>query len=154
MTPADVPVQNSAGETISAQEEEEPYVVKEDGFEADAALGLEKAGGIALGTPNADGGVAEIVAYDEENGKAYVVNGQESVLNIFDVRADGSFGGAEKRDVAALMAEADPAFTYGDMTSVAVSSKGAVAVALQDADYTAPAAAAAIPATVPSIMAG
>ena len=138
VTPADVPVQNSAGETISAQGEEEPYVVKEDGFESDAALGLEKAGGIALGTPNADGGVAEIVAYDEENGKAYVVNGQESVLNIFDVRADGSFGEAEKRDVAALMAEADPAFTYGDMTSVAVSSKGAVAVALQDADYTAP----------------
>ena len=138
VTPADVPVRNAAGETIAAQEAEQPYVVRNESFEADGALTLEKAGGIALGTPNADGGVAEIVAYDEEKGKAYVVNGQESVLNIFDVKADGSFGEAEKKDVAALMAEADASFAYGDMTSVAVSPRGGVAVALQEADYTKP----------------
>ena len=121
LTPADVPVQNASGETISAQEAEQPYVVKNDGFVSDAALGIEKAGGVALGTPNADGGVAEIVAYDEANGRAYVVNGQESVLNIFSVNQDGSFGDVEKLDVAALMAAEDASFTYGDMTSVAVS---------------------------------
>ena len=138
LTPADVPVQNASGETISAQEAEDAYVVKNDGFVSDAALGIEKAGGVALGTPNADGGVAEIVAYDEANGRAYVVNGQESVLNIFSVNQDGSFGDVEKLDVAALMAAEDASFTYGDMTSVAVSAEGTVAVALQDADYTKP----------------
>ena len=149
VTPADKPVQNAEGQTISAQggeEQPEPdpapeqpaYTVKNDGYEADAALTLQKAGGVALGTANADGGVAEIVAYSEESGKAYVVNGQESILNVFDVNEDGSFGAVEKIDVEALMKEEDASFAYGDMTSVAVSAEGTVAVALQDADYTKP----------------
>lgn len=143
ITPEDVPVQNSKGETISAQggqtEPELPsYTVKNDGFAADASLALEKAGGVTLGTANADGGVAEIVAYNEKDGKVYAVNGQESILNVFDLNDDGTFGSVEKIDVAALMKGEDDTFAYGDMTSVAVSADGTVAVALQDADYTKP----------------
>lgn len=133
VTPADVPVQNAVGETIAAQSS---YTVKNDSYEPSAPLTLEKRGGVTLGTANADGGVAEIVAYDSVGGRAYVVNGQDSILNVFAVNEDGSFGSVEEIDVRALMLEADDSFTYGDMTSVAVSADGTVAVALQDEDYT------------------
>lgn len=134
LTPEDKPVQNAAGETISRQSS---YTVRENGFEESAALGIEKKGGITLGEANADGGVAEIVAYNADNGKAYVVNGQDSLLNVFDVNADGSFGAKTELNISALMAEEDASFTYGDMTSVAVdTTNDRIAVALQDADYT------------------
>ncbi len=136
----DAPVLNGKGETIAAQEPSAPaYEVKEDSFEEAARLTMQKAGGIALGTPNADGGVAEIVSFNADTNRAYVVNGQESVLNIFDVKADGSFGEAEKLNIQELMKAKDPAFAYGDMTSVAVDTEtDRIAVALQDADYTKP----------------
>ena len=136
----DAPVLNGKGETIAAQEPSAPaYEVKNDSFEEAARLTMQKAGGITLGEANADGGVAEIVSFNADTNKAYVVNGQESVLNIFDVKADGSFGEAEKLNIQELMKAKDPAFAYGDMTSVAVDTKtDRVAVALQDADYTKP----------------
>ena len=135
LTPEDKPVQNASGETIARQS---VYTVRENGFKEEAALGIEKASGIKLGDANADGGVAEIVAYNGDNGKAYVVDGQDSVLDVFDVNADGSFGTAVSVDIAALMAEEDADFIYGDMTSVAVDTvNDRVAVALQDSDYAA-----------------
>ena len=136
----DTPVLNGRGETIAAQEPSAPaYEVKNDSFEEAARLTMQKAGGITLGEANADGGVAEIVSFNADTNRAYVVNGQESVLNIFDVKADGSFGEAEKLNIQELMKAKDPAFAYGDMTSVAVDTEtDRIAVALQDADYTKP----------------
>ncbi len=136
----DAPVLNGKGETIAAQEPSAPaYEVKEDSFEQAARLTMQKAGGITLGEANGDGGVAEIVSFNADTNRAYVVNGQESVLNIFDVKADGSFGEAEKLNIQELMKAKDPAFAYGDMTSVAVDTEtDRIAVALQDADYTKP----------------
>lgn len=138
VTPADVPVQNSKGETIAEQSAQEPaYSVRNDGFVADAALVLDKKGSVTLGTANPDGGVAEIVAYNAENGKAYVVNGAESLLNVFDVKSDGTFGDVTSVDVEARMQTQDASFAYGDMTSVAVdAAHDRIAVALQDEDYT------------------
>ena len=136
----DAPVLNGKGETVAAQQPSAPaYEVKEDSFEQAARLTMQKAGGITLGEANADGGVAEIVSFNADTNRAYVVNGQESVLNIFDVKADGSFGEAEKLNIQELMKAKDPAFAYGDMTSVAVDTEtDRIAVALQDADYTKP----------------
>lgn len=138
VTPADMPVRNSKGETISEQVSEPSYVVKNDSFEADAALTMEKKGSVTLGAANPDGGVAEIVAYNADNGKAYVVNGADSLLNVFDVNEDGTFGQVTSVNVAELMQAQDASFAYGDMTSVAVdTAHDRVAVALQDEDYTA-----------------
>ena len=131
----DKPVVNGKGESVTKK----IYEVKEDSFEEAARLTMQKAGGITLGEANGDGGVAEIVSFNADTNKAYVVNGQESVLNIFDVKADGSFGEAEKLNIQELMKAKDPAFAYGDMTSVAVDTEtDRIAVALQDADYTKP----------------
>lgn len=145
-SPDEKPVQNSRGETVSAQEAEVPeepetpaYTVKNDGFEAESAFGIEKKGGVTLGDANKDGGVAEIVSYNAENGRAYVVNGQSGKLDVFEVKADGTFGTKTELDIKALMLAEDPSFSYGDMTSVAVDTQNdRIAVALQDSVYSNP----------------
>lgn len=103
-------------------------------FSDEAALVLEKTGGITIGEANADGGVAEIVAYNADNRKAYVVNGQAGVLNVIPVNADGSLGNASEIPVKDLI----DGFSYGDMTSVDIDTVyDRVVIALQDADYAA-----------------
>ena len=94
------------------------------------------------GLVSAEGGSAEITAYNSTNGFAYSVNGAKGTLELVDMREieNGStvkklFGTELK--AAELAENADDDFTYGDMTSVAVSPDGkSLAVAMQDADYT------------------
>ena len=73
------------------------------GFETGAALTLERTGQMSIGEANADGGVAEIVAYDTENQKAYVVDGQDGVLVKMDLLADGSLADPEEIQVKDLI---------------------------------------------------
>ncbi len=103
-----------------------------DSFNSEASLQLSRTGDVSLGTANADGGVAEIVSYNPDNGKAYVVNGQAGVLNVVTVNADGSLTTERSIEVQNLI----DGFTYGDMTSVAVDPvNDHVVIALQAADY-------------------
>ena len=105
-----------------------------DSFNGEASLQMSRTGDVALGTANADGGVAEIVSYNPDNNKAYVVNGQAGVLNVVTVNADGSLTTEESIQVQELIG----GFTYGDMTSVAVDPvNDHVVIALQAADYAA-----------------
>ena len=86
------------------------------------------------GSFNADGGVMEIVAYNKANGHAYAVNGQDGVLASIDIAGGDTELSSVDIDVKELVSDSD--FTYGDMTSVAVSPDGSlIATALQDADY-------------------
>lgn len=94
------------------------------------------------GTTNGDGGVMEIVAYNEETGWAYAVNGLEgnlSVIHIEDLESVEDDENIHKLDgneisVSALVEK--EGFTYGDMTSVTISPDNqTLAVAIQDADY-------------------
>ena len=95
------------------------------------------------GAMSADGGSCEIVAYNSTNGYAYSVNGVKGVIDMVslsDVSADvesvTDLSGSEI-DVSALVAGLDESFTYGDMTSIALSpDETTLAVALQDEDYT------------------
>lgn len=111
-----------------------PQTYWNDSFNSEASLQLSRTGDVSLGTANADGGVAEIVSYNPDNGKAYVVNGQAGVLNVVTVNADGSLTTERSIEVQNLI----DGFTYGDMTSVAVDPvNDHVVIALQAADYTA-----------------
>lgn len=106
------------------------------GFEKDAILQMAKTAGTAIGTANIDGGVAEIAAYNSDNKKAYVVNGQEASLNILPMKEDGSFD-EEKKEAVELMNLID-GFSGGDVTGVAVDTvNDRLAVAIQAEDYTA-----------------
>lgn len=64
-----------------------------DSFETDAVLDFTRTASVFIGTANEDGGVAEIVAYNKDNQKTYVVNGQEDFGTISD-RADRLMGRA------------------------------------------------------------
>ena len=109
-------------------------VYTQTGFDADAKVQLKLTGRVTVGTANADGGVAEIVAYNADNGKAYVVNGQEGHLDVIDVRKDGSLETESTIQVKDLIS----GFEYGDMTSVAVdTANDHIVIALQASDYSA-----------------
>ena len=93
------------------------------------------------GMTNADGGVMEIVDYNAATGWAYAVNGQKGSLTAIAVKdmedkdsidlLDGN-----DIDVKSIIEENCEGFTYGDMTSVAVSADGAkLAVAIQAEGY-------------------
>lgn len=108
---------------------------RNNAFEEGAELTLARTGNVTLGTADPEGGVAEIVSYNSDNGRAYVVNGQQGLLNIVPVNEDGSLGPASASvEAADIINEA--AFEYGDMTSVAVDTvNDRVAVAIQEKDY-------------------
>ena len=110
------------------------------GFDNGKGVNLTKISSYVSGFSNKDGGVAEIVAYDKDNNNAWVVNGATGKLDILSM---GNVTGARSDamtatsiDISGKAAQAESTFTYGDMTSVAVSTKDdLVAVALQDKSY-------------------
>ncbi|MGN1060692.1 MAG: choice-of-anchor I family protein [Candidatus Coproplasma sp.] len=114
-------------------------------------LTLNKAAEFDTGLTSAEGGVAEIVKYNKDNGKVYLVNGKTQTLDVISLgvyteNADElqtTFNEATDRiDFNKIVAEhsADFAagFEVGDITSVAVNNElKVVAVALQSSDYSA-----------------
>ena len=93
------------------------------------------------GMTNADGGVMEIVDYNTVTGWAYAVNGQTGNLTAIAIKdmenkenvdlLDGN-----DIDVKSIIEENCEGFTYGDMTSVAVSADGTkLAAAIQAEGY-------------------
>lgn len=104
-------------------------------------LDVTKIAGYTSGQFNVDGGIMEIVSYNAATGWAYAVNGQSGLLTAIPLKTleekdtvdllDGN-----DMDIKAMVEETDPTFSYGDMTSVAVSPDGStLAAALQAAGY-------------------
>ncbi|WP_454940702.1 choice-of-anchor I family protein [Evtepia sp.] len=101
---------------------------------------LEKIAGYSTGYSDQEGGVAEIVAYSQDNQKFYLVNGREQKLDIVSLAGltageEGQSLTLEQRlDVSQMI----PGFAFGDLTSVAVDPvHDRVAVAVQAEDYAA-----------------
>lgn len=111
------------------------------GFSDDTSLQMELAGRYNSGAMHADGGSLEIVQYNARNGFAYAVSGVKGVLIAIDLNENMS--GSTVADLTATGKEYDlkdivkaEDFTYGDMTSVAVSPDGkTLAVAIQAKEY-------------------
>lgn len=105
-----------------------------------ASLQMELAGRYNSGAMNADGGSLEIVQYNAKTGFAYAVSGILGKLIAIDLNGDMSGIKVAELEGSQIdikgMVNTD-SFTYGDMTSVAVSPDGkTLAVAIQAADYT------------------
>ncbi len=110
---------------------------------------LNKAAEFNTGFSSADGGVAEIVKYNQDNGKVYLVNGKTQTLDIvtLGVYAENAnelqteFNEATDRInfrkiVAEHSADFVSGFEVGDITSVAINTElDVIAVALQHSDY-------------------
>lgn len=113
-------------------------------FNANSAVKAKLIARYNAGAYSADGGSAEITAYNFANDFAYSVNGVKGTLdcvNMKDLKSGTSVErliGTELK-AAELAENAGDGFNYGDMTSVSVSPDGkALAIAMQDADYTKP----------------
>lgn len=95
----------------------------------------------SVGTSNSDGGVAEIVKYNPDNQKMYIVNGAVQSVDIVSLSSVNSTEMTElttdiRLDVASLGEEFG--FNSGDITSVDVNPiLDIVAIAVQDEDYSA-----------------
>ncbi len=125
---------NSKGETGGkTPSQPSETIVRENSFEENANLTMERLNSLSIGTPNADGGVAEIVAYNADRKEAYVVNGQDGLLYRLRVSESG-LTKIDSKDLRSIAAD----FHYGDMTSVAVDLiHDRIAVALQAEEYNA-----------------
>lgn len=113
-------------------------------FNADSAIKTKLIARYNAGAYSAEGGSAEITAYNAQNGFAYSVNGVKGTLDCVNMKnlknnsKVETLAGTELK-AAELAENAGDGFVYGDMTSVAVSPDGkTLAVAMQDVDYTKP----------------
>jgi hypothetical protein len=100
---------------------------------------LSYIGSYSTGSVNENGGIAEIVVYNKDNKKIYMVNGALGSLDIVDagVLRSGRFTEMSlyKRVDVSAMAAAN-GFDSGDLTSVAVSTKNRMlALAVQHSNY-------------------
>ncbi len=127
----------SGGGTIKPGEEEEENTV------------WNKVANFSTGFSSADGGVAEIVKYNKDNGKFYLVNGKTQTLDIVTLstlkddktQLETTFNEKTDRIFFNSLVSEHPedfadGFAVGDITSVAINEeKDVVAVALQAKAY-------------------
>ncbi|MDR2790745.1 MAG: lactonase family protein [Campylobacteraceae bacterium] len=100
---------------------------------------LTHIGSYSTGSVNEDGGIAEIVVYNKDNKKIYMVNGALGSIDI--VNADTLLSDKfthmrlyKRIDIAAMAG--DKGFSYGDVTSVDVDTKNdIIALSVQAKGY-------------------
>ncbi|MEK3757000.1 choice-of-anchor I family protein [Paenibacillus sp. FSL P4-0338] len=103
---------------------------------------MHKIGSYSTGFSDLEGGVAEIVKYNSDNQKFYLVNGKEKSIDIVSLKTlvpgQDNLLTLEKRiDVSKMI----DGFSFGDITSVDISTTlDTVAIAVQEADYSKPGA--------------
>lgn len=91
-----------------------------------------------------DGGVAEIVKFNSDNQKLYIVSGKSGTLRIVPT---GELAGTDEDillneeksvDIKDLVETHAAGFSYGDISSVAVNTlRGVIGIAVQSSDYAA-----------------
>ncbi|WP_159884475.1 choice-of-anchor I family protein [Paenibacillus puerhi] len=99
------------------------------------SLAIRKIGQYQVGVSNKDGGVAEIVRYNKDNRKMYIVSGSSNPpsLDIVPLTGSGTLS-KEKSVLVKELAEQD-GFVFGDLTSVDVNTPTKrIAVSVQHAD--------------------
>ncbi len=99
------------------------------------ALSISKIGQFAVGVTNKDGGVAEIVKYNKDNNKFYLVNGSGNPPSLEIVRLDLVQGLVKEKTVTMKDLVEKDGFLYGDLTSVDVNTKTKrVSLSVQELD--------------------
>ncbi|TDL32017.1 Ig domain-containing protein [Jeotgalibacillus sp. S-D1] len=106
------------------------------------SLEVSKIAGYDTGFMDEDGGVAEIVKFNEDNKKFYLINGKAQTIDIVDTsKMTGDDPQELENEKSINIAEAlnSDTFEYGDLTSIDVNTeKQVVVAAVQDKDYTKP----------------
>ncbi|MEH7252450.1 choice-of-anchor I family protein [Neobacillus niacini] len=104
-------------------------------------LDIKKIAGYSIGQTNKDGGVAEIVKYNADNQKFYVINGFGQTLDIVSLKgltsSDTEQSLQKETSINIASAVNTDSFTYGDLTSIEINtSNDTIVAAVQDVDYT------------------
>ena len=105
------------------------------------SIDVKKIAGYSIGLTNEDGGIAEIVKYNSDNQKFYVINGYGQTIDIVSLKKLNSSKKEhvlkKQKSINIAKAVNTDTFTYGDLTSIDINtSKDMIAAAVQDADYT------------------
>lgn len=101
-------------------------------------LNISQIASYSVGTPNKDGGVAEIVKFNRDNGKFYLVNGSSNPPSIEVVPLSGQGTLVKERTIAikSLVETQESGFQYGDLTSIDINTTTkTIAAAVQEADH-------------------
>jgi len=97
---------------------------------------LRHIGSYSTGFQSEDGGIAEIVKFNTDNDKVYVVNGMLKGIDIFSIEnmaTSSTFILDRRIDVSTMI----PEFTFGDLTSIDIDeAHKRIAVSVQEADHT------------------
>ncbi|ACS99660.1 choice-of-anchor I family protein [Paenibacillus sp. JDR-2] len=99
-------------------------------------LSVEKIGTLSIGTSNKDGGVAEIVKYNKDNNKFYLVNGSGNPPTL-EIVSLGNAKGTLTTEKTVLVKDLSETkgFVYGDLTSVDINTTTKrVSVSVQEKD--------------------
>ncbi|MGL5531701.1 MAG: choice-of-anchor I family protein [Culicoidibacterales bacterium] len=102
-------------------------------------LTINKIAGYSTGMASEDGGVAEIVKFNADNNKFYLINGLTQTIEIVDLaNFDVATNTVLTKEKEINLAEAlnDDTFTFGDITSIDINTtKKVIVAAVQEADY-------------------
>ena len=103
-------------------------------------IDVEKIANYYTGTQNADGGVAEIVKFNSDNNKMYVINGIAQTIDVIsldNVKSDDYTNLEKDKSINVANLVNSSTFTYGDLTSIDINTKEkVVVVVVQEKDYT------------------
>ncbi|KRE89959.1 hypothetical protein ASG89_34660 [Paenibacillus sp. Soil766] len=98
-------------------------------------LSITKLTDFKVGITNKDGGVAEIVKYNKDNNKFYLVNGSGNPPSLDIVRLDLVQGLVKEKTIKVKDLVENNGFLYGDLTSVDVNTTTKrVSVSVQESD--------------------
>lgn len=97
---------------------------------------IEKVASFSTGSSSEDGGAAEIVKYNKDNNKFYVINGIMSQIHI--VSLDNASGTLNEDSIINVKSFVEKdGFVYGDITSISINNeRKEIAVSVQEEDYT------------------
>jgi len=107
---------------------------------AESSTEVKKIAHYSTGLTDEDGGVAEIVQYNKDNEKFYVINGKAQTIDVVDL--SGLYSSEvqdlqKEKSINIADAVNTDSFQYGDLTSIDINTdKKIIAAAVQDADYT------------------
>ncbi|MEK4869225.1 choice-of-anchor I family protein [Niallia sp. FSL W8-1348] len=115
-----------------------PYSVSAATFSD--TIDVKKIASYSTGLTDKDGGGAEIVKYNPDNQKFYVINGKLQTIDIVDLSSlktntHQDLSKEKSINIAELLNS--NSFQYGDLTSIDINTENQIiAAAVQDADYT------------------
>ena len=115
-----------------------PYSVSAATFSD--TIDVKKIASYSTGLTDKDGGVAEIVKYNPDNQKFYVINGKLQTIDIVDLSSlktntHQDLSKEKSINIAELLSS--NSFQYGDLTSIDINTENQIiAAAVQDVDYT------------------